>query len=138
MATKPFPTLLVASAATGTVMRSGITVRDLAELCSWVLGYPVFTHELGDKVTTGRVYRSLATQFPKLPTREAAKADWVRAASDAVAAYGETMNVAEGSDERTEHPADSLTRMTGRPEDVIVVETRGTVHDGKGGGVSNG
>lgn len=118
---KTFDTLAVASAATGVALRDGMNFALMAEIAAHVMGFPVWTHELGDKVMTARIYRAIATQLPRLPTRELAQADWRAAASEAISAYGDTVELAEGADERTEGPLASLARMTGRPEAIIPI-----------------
>jgi hypothetical protein len=56
-----------------------------------------------------------------LPTHDEAAADFHAAADKAIAAYGPTVALTEGTGTRDESPVDSLARMTGRPEDIIVV-----------------
>lgn len=117
---RTFRTLLVASAATGVGLGTGITYSDIQEVSDFALGYSIWTHELGDKMTTGRIESAIRAQLPNLPTSEAAHEDYQQAAADALAAYGETVELTEGSMTRGESPIDSLARMTGRPEDIIV------------------
>ena len=119
---RTFKTLMVASAATGVGLGTGMSYSDMQEVSSFALGYPIWTHELGDKVTTARVKEAIRSQLPNLPTSEAAHEDYQQAAADALAAYGETVELTEGSMTRGESPIDSLARMTGRPEDIIVGE----------------
>lgn len=113
MSKKTFSTLAVASAATGIGMGSGLTFALMSEISAHVLGYPVWTHELGDKQTAGKVHDALRLQFPELPTREEAEADWLAAAIKATSVYGPTVSVIEGDGKREEGPIASLTRMLG-------------------------
>jgi len=129
MGKRTFPTLAIASAATGVGLADGFTFSTMSEISAFVLGHPVWTHELGDKVMTARIYRAIATQLPRLPTRELAHADWRAAASEALSAYGDTVELTEGTGERTESPIDSLARMTGRPDKIVAIVVEEPSHD---------
>lgn len=120
---KSFSTLVVASLCAGVALTS-LRVRDMVEVASWALGYPVFWHELADPATEARLSVAIAAQFPKLPTPKDAVADYDAAAKQAIAAYGETMSIAQGTDSRVEHPVDSLARISGRPGDITVIAAR--------------
>ncbi len=111
--TKTFPTLQVASCACGIILQDGLSYGDMAEIAEHALGHPVWTHELGDEKTMNRVRDAIHGAFPQLPTREEAQADHFAAADRATAAYGETINLERGTNERTEGPIASLARMTG-------------------------
>lgn len=80
---RTFRTLLVASAATGVGLCDGMSYSDMQEVSSFALGYPIWTHELGDKVTTARVKKAIRDQLPNLPLQDAAHEDWQQAAADA-------------------------------------------------------
>lgn len=111
--TKTFPTLQVAACACGYILADGQTYSDMADVAAHALGHQVWTHELGDKATMDRVRMAIHGQFPNLPTREEAQADWRAAADKAISAYGETVDLQRGNEERTETPMGSLMRMTG-------------------------
>ena len=125
MTTQTFNTLVVATAATG-VGLGQCSYSDVMRVGEFVLGHPVWTHELADKGTTSRIEAAIRAQLPNLPSRELAHEDWQKAATAATEAYGETVTLTEGTGERTENPVDSLARLTGRPEDIIVVTAKAT------------
>lgn len=108
---KQFDTLAVASAATGIALAEGLNYALMAEISAFVMGFPVWTHELGDKVMTERVSAAIYLQLPSLPSREAARADWRAAAAVARRAYGAMVEIQEGGEQRTEGPIESLERM---------------------------
>lgn len=110
---RSFPTLNVASCACGIMLTDGLTYADMAEIAEFAMGHPIWTHELGDSKTMGRVRDSILGEFPQLPTKEEAEASWRVAADRATKAYGETIELERGTQTRAEHPIDSLHRMTG-------------------------
>lgn len=110
---KTFPTVNVASCATGIILRTGLSYADMAEVAEHALGHSIWTHELGDEKTMNKVRAAIHEQFPEIPTREEAQADWQAASDRAIKAYGETVDLKLGVGQRTETPMDSLVRMTG-------------------------
>lgn len=120
-ASKTFSTLAVASAATGIGLADGMNYSTMAEISSHVLGFDIWTHELADRAMNNRVRDRLLTLFPGLPTGDEARADWRAAAAKAVAAYGDTLTIPAGADERSESPIESLARMVGDKPIVAVV-----------------
>lgn len=122
MTSKTFRTLAVASAATGIGLDNGITFSDMQEIVSHVLGYDIWTHELGDRETMARVQSELYAQFHHLPSKTEARDCYEGAAARALTVYGDTMSVLPGNGKRHESPIDSLARMTDAP--IIAVVTK--------------
>jgi len=122
MTDKVFPTLTVATAVTG-IGLGQCSYSDVMEVIGFVIGHSIFTHELADREQNARAEAAIRAQLPNLPSGELARKDWQGAAAAAVAAYGDTVTLTEGTAARTESPIDSLARLTGRPEDIIVVES---------------
>ena len=118
---KTFATLAVATAATG-IGLGGCSYADVAQINGFVLGHPVWTHELADRAMNAKAEAAIRAQLPNLPSRELAREDWQKAAAAATEAYGATVTLRKGNGERTEGPVESLARLTGRPDDIIVVE----------------
>lgn len=116
---KNFPSLAIASAATGICMADGMNVSKFQEIYDFVLGHPIWTHELPGYGP--EVYRLLREQFPLMPTREAAEADWKAAANAMTVAYGNEVSVRPGFGERTRSPLETLKEMV--PEENIIVVT---------------
>ena len=110
---KTFPTLNVASCACGIMLVDGLTYADMSEIAAQALGHPVWTHELGDSKTMDRVRDAIHAEFPLLPSRDEATADWQAAADRATKAYGATVDLPRGSQKRSEDPMASLVRMSG-------------------------
>ena len=109
--TRTFPTLHVASAITGIGMCLGLKYSNIHEIASHLFGAPVWTHELGHSRTIEAYAAEGYRQFPDMPTKEEAKADWRKAAQKAIAAYGETVTVARGTSIRREDPISTLASM---------------------------
>ena len=116
---KNFPSLLIATAATGIGLGAGITFSKIQEVYDFALGHPVWTHEL--PAYGPEVYRLLREQFPMMPSREEAEADWQAAAAAMTAAYGDMVAVSPGHGERTKHPIDTLAEMVD-PSKIIAVQ----------------
>jgi len=108
---KTFSSLAVASAATGVGLCEGLSFSTMGEIASHVLGYPIWTHEIPD--ASPKVWLLIKQQFPMLPTREEASADWRAAAASMTAAYGDMIDVAAGNGTRKESPLDTLQKMVG-------------------------
>lgn len=104
MTERSFPALHVASAVSGVSLCDGLTVARMGEVMSWVLGYPVWTHEI--------VYAPIKEQFiadarralPEIPSREAALQDWQKAARHVTLVYGETVLLRQGQRARPASP----------------------------------
>lgn len=121
MTEQTFPTLAVATAATG-IGLGKCSYSDVQQIIGFALGHSIFTHELADRSQNDRAEAAIRAQLPKLPSRELASKDWQAAADAALAAYGDTVTITEGTEARTENPVSSLARLSGRPADIIVVE----------------
>lgn len=119
--TREFPSLAVGSAALGIALRDGLTYSDVQEISEHVLGHPVWTHEIPS--TGPEVDRRIREQFPLMPTREDARADWQATAAKITAAYGKTMTVKRGNQKRARDPISTAVDMMGGPSKVIVVST---------------
>lgn len=119
MAEKQFPTLHVASCITGIGLCEGLNYSRMKEIASHLFGDQLWTHELPHGPTNDAYTEEGYRQFPDMPTRAEAEADFEAAARKAVATYGETVTVEEGKHGRREHPFDTLKAMV--PEDKIVV-----------------
>jgi hypothetical protein len=126
MQTKDFSTPVVVCTATDISFGNGMTISMLHECVAWVLGYDVFTHELGIKAVTGRAADLLREQYPDLPSREQAeRPDRLRFLSEFEKSHGFVVPVTRGSDVRERHPLDTLTDVV-RPRalaSIIVVAT---------------
>jgi hypothetical protein len=73
----------------------------VGEAFEWIMGHPVWTHEmpsLGDEARN-----RIVAQFPDIPTF-ATSLDWRTVLADAVARYGETIDVRRGDARRTADP----------------------------------
>lgn len=108
---KTFRSLAVASAATGIGLCEKLNFSLMGEIASHVLGYPIWTHEI--PASGPKVWLLLKDQFPLLPTRAEAEADWKSAAAAMTAAYGDEIAVRTGNGTRKESPLDTLQKMIG-------------------------
>lgn len=120
MTDKTFPTLHVASCITGIGLCEGMNYSRMQEIASHLFGTPIWTHELAHRPTVDACREEGYRQFPAMPTQAEAEANWQAAADKAVAAYGETVTVAEGTHGRREHPVDTLAAMVPAERIAIV------------------
>jgi hypothetical protein len=118
--TKTFPSLHVATAATGIGLVNGMSFSQVHEIYEYVLGHPVWTHEIPRY--SEQVRQLLSKQFPEMPSRADAEADWATAGDAMLVAYGPHVEVKAGTGERTESPLDTLREVAGN-KPVIVVTT---------------
>jgi hypothetical protein len=118
---KTFPTLHVASTITGIGLTTGMTYSHMQEIASHLFGAPLWTHELVHEPTKDAYVEEGYRQFPDMPTSAEAAANYKTAAAKAIAAYGDTVSVAQGTHGRREHPVDTLSRMV-PPEKIVVVK----------------
>jgi hypothetical protein len=116
--TKTFPTLHVATCLTGIGLCEDISYSRVQEIASHLFGAPIWTHELIHAPTLDAYKSEGYRQFPDMPTAAEAEADYEAAARKAVATYGETIDVVEGTHGRREHPVDTLSRLV--PADRII------------------
>ena len=90
------------------------------EACEWILGHPVWTHELGSEKTVNRIKAAVLAQHPDLPSEvKADRNDWDRVADGLRDWYGATRDVAQGTNEREADPLTTLREMV--PDASIVV-----------------
>lgn len=113
MSKKRFPTHAIMTMKTDICMGS---FSDAQELAEWVMGHPVWTHELLSLAKP--IKEELERQFPDLPT-EATKDNWKEVLATAIQTHGEHLEVIQGSAERTQNPIESLIDLIG--EDKVIV-----------------
>lgn len=132
--TRDFPIAVVISAMSGTLVHPRF--GDVHECIEWVMGHPVWTHELASVSTWASVMEAVIDQHPALaagfvppspvePLRGDAYLAFIRPwLAEMADKHGTDITLRKGSRERTESPIDSLVRMVG-PEKVIVVTDEG-------------
>lgn len=104
-------TLGLATLTTGICMVKGMAgVYEAAEA---VLGYPVWTHELGS--ASKRIGELVQAQHPDFPT--SVEGDWQETRDAVLARYGETISVQRGQEQRQSGPVETLAQMLGQPSD---------------------
>lgn len=126
MSTQPFDTRLVLSAAIGIGVSDKLMISDLQRLVSHVLGYPVFTHEVGRSLKD--CYPRLCPLFDNLPDRAvlmALPADermtiLAGVVDAALARYGDTVMIGKGVDTREVHPLDTLNEIAPASSPVVI------------------
>lgn len=114
-----FPTLEVASAATGVALCL-TTFSRMQEIFEAVLGHPVWTHELAHEATVAKLRARVDELFPEMPTRAEAEGDYEKAAEKALAAYGEEVSFLAIKRSRSTGPVSTLCDM--RPDLVARAE----------------
>jgi hypothetical protein len=120
MDAKTFQTIEVASCLTGIALgdiKGGYS--KMQEVASVLFGADIWTHELVHEPTVDAYREEGYLQFPDMPTKAEAEADWQAAGAKAVAAYGPTVTVQPGKHGRREGPVKTLEALV--PADRIVV-----------------
>ena len=112
---KRFPTHAIMTMKTEICMGNFGAAHELAE---WVMGHPVWTHELSSLAKP--IKEDLERQFPGLPT-EANKDNWKEVLATAIQTHGEYLEVIQGSAERTQNPIESLVELVGKKKVIPVV-----------------
>lgn len=115
MDTKRFPTHAIMTMKTRICMGDFGVAHSLAE---WVMGYPVWTHELSSLAKS--IKEELERQFPDLPT-EANTDNWKDVLATAIETHGEYLEVIQGSSKRTQNPIESLVELVGKKKVIPVV-----------------
>lgn len=125
MTEKEFPTLIVASTITGIALcqiKGGL--GPMLECAAHLLGGPVWNHEFCHEPTMMEISEAAYSQFPDLPTRAEAEADYQAAAAKALAAYGPVVSVKEGTFRRRESPLATLRTVAPHAE-IITIHPKG-------------
>lgn len=123
METKTFDTPTLASITTGVLLVQPFS--KVHEACEWLLGHPVWTHELGSDKTVDRIKAALVAQFPEFGEIDAdgiGKDNWAPFAYELIERLGPSREVRRGSDERTAGPIETLREL--RPDASIAVLLR--------------
>jgi hypothetical protein len=118
--TQEFPTLEMATSFSG-VGLCQMSYSRVGEICSWVLGRDLFTHEIAHTPTVEEYRRLILEQFPQMPDEEECVADYEAAGRRAIEAYGETVTVKRGVPHRTVSPVQTLREMGVEEIEVVVV-----------------
>lgn len=115
MVTKLFPMHAILTMKTGILMGDFGTAQELME---WVVGHPVWTHEIPSHFKT--MQEKLSGLFPLLPS-DANKSNWKQILASAIADFGNELEVPQGSEERSQSPLESLAAMVGEDKVTAVV-----------------
>ncbi len=126
--TKQFDPLALASISTGIMlMENGFSA--IHEAAEWLLGHPVWTHELPD--CWPRMRKCVLEQFPDMPVEK--PADFRKLAAEIKARYGDKVEVKRGTYERSAGPIDTFIAQGVDPEKIIAIDSglkhRGRSHD---------
>jgi len=115
MITKLFPMHAVLT------MKTGICMGDFGaahELMEWVLGHPVWTHEMPSYCKS--IKAKLAELFPHLPS-EAKGENWKQVLANAIESHGSEIEVPQGNAERTSNPIETAEAIFGKDRVVAAV-----------------
>lgn len=125
MTTKTFDVPTLASITTGVLLVQPFS--KVHEACEWLLGHPVWTHELGNRATVDRIKATLLKQFPELDVdaTNVGKDNWAPFAYELIQKFGPSREVEQGTDEREADPLTTLKQMIPGAS-VVVVGTGNT------------
>jgi hypothetical protein len=105
-ATKNIDPVALASITTDIIMTSFGAVHEAIE---WILGHPVWTHELPSVADTAKGL--VRAQFPDMPI--GIDDHWTVTAEAVRKHYGETVEVSQGTAQRTATPIETLHAQLG-------------------------
>lgn len=96
---------------------------EMHEAAEHVIGQPIWTHEFASKELWGTLRENVLAQFPDLPADGDAVTteNAMQFLADAVAKFGETLEVEQGTAERTKSPMETLQEVAG-DKPVIMVQ----------------
>jgi len=106
-----FPSLVVASCLTGIALTTMKGFGEVHAVAAQLLGDDIYTHELAYEPLMEKVTAEGYWQFPLMPTRAEAEADWEAAAAKVTKTYGATVIVRKGTGGRREDPVTTLYNM---------------------------
>lgn len=113
---KNYGTDIVLSLTTGILLKQG-GFGDMQDLCEYIAGHPIWTHELADKALVQRLVDAVHKQHPQLKDVEEWKPEgdlhtYLHAyVSRQVEKFGASLSIEPASFERTESPLGSLERL---------------------------
>jgi|GEM_PF-1345726 len=125
---KTFDTLLVASASSGVMLTTRYSFSALHELCEWVMGHPIWTHEFAERPLWVRISEAIRAQHAEMPVNDGTELSLEEVASfagNALELFGTTVTLKRGSSKRSESPLASAGRvMSGKTVGVVIVDGR--------------
>ena len=96
---------------------------DMHELAEWVSGHPVWTHEFAERATWERFRQAVFAQHPALASVDASavnRDNCFELLAGWETQFGKSLEIASGSEQRTESPMESLQRIAPWKEVVVV------------------
>lgn len=122
METKQFKSTTVAGLYSG-VMLAG-TFSDIHECAEWVAGHPIWTHEFADKAKWDALKAALVKAFPEIVECDELVAGCNRENYSEKAAavekrWPDPIELPKGSEQRTESPLESLSRIA--PNKPVII-----------------
>lgn len=124
METKAFSTAALASITTG---RLFCAFSDMHEAIEYLMGHPVWTHELASEALFKLMSAKLREQHPGLPT-EADDCDgtnWEAWRDQLVAKLGPTLTITKGQEVRAADPITTARNILGPDKPIIAIGTGG-------------
>lgn len=119
MTTREFPTAVIASLSSGTLLCDFGTMQEAAQ---YLMGHPIWTHHFADKALWERMKAAIAEQCPGMPTSEidgVTKDNYLNKVREIEAELGPVVTIREGSGIGAMHPLEGI--PDGKP--VIVIDT---------------
>lgn len=114
---KTYSTAIVLSLTTGILLVQG-GFGDMVELCEYVAGHPIWTHELADKALVNKLVNAVYEQHPQLkdvekwnPNGEEVSTYLPGYVARQNEKFGATLDIKPGNLQRTEDPVESLERL---------------------------
>lgn len=115
--TKRFPLHAILTMRTGRVMGD---FGDAQELAEWVMGHPIWTHELPS--LGGEIKSRLASQHPELPAElpHVTKENYASVLRDLEEVHGVSLTVKRGDTSRNKSPIETAIETLGADRVVAV------------------
>ena len=103
--TRDFPTAVIASISSGVLL---CKFSDMHEAAEYLMGHPIWTHQLADKTLTSEMKRVIAEQCPGMPTELEGGPTWPEQLAKIEAEVGKTVRIRRGGGLTAMLPTDSI------------------------------
>lgn len=122
MTTKAFSTAALASLTSGVLLCKFGEMQAAAE---YLMGHPIWTHELASKPLWDLMRSKLLEQHPALPSDPGDLGDdgWQNYLAALCAMFGETLTITKGEEIRAADPITTARAMLGPDKPIVVVCT---------------
>jgi hypothetical protein len=105
--TRDFPTLIIASLSSGTLLVEG-GFSAMHEAAEYLMGHQIWTHHFANKELWGEMQKTVLEQCPGMPTDGITKDNWREEAARLKREFGPTVKIRKGSGLTAMLPTDGI------------------------------